>query len=74
MVKFTVHMLALARFRGYPQWFVRIVEVIDPKGSEKTRNYKYLVFFYGKHDTQFVNESQIIDFGNHNYRFSWIKL
>jgi len=62
MIKFTVHMLALARFRGYPEWPVRIVEVIDPKGSEKTRNYKYLVFCYGTHNTQLVNESQILDF------------
>ena len=59
MAKFTVHKQALARFRCYPEWPVRIVEVIDPKGNENTRNYKYLVFCYGTHDTQFVNESQI---------------
>ena len=51
MANITVHKLALASFRGYPEGPVRIVEMIDPKGNEKTRNYKYLVFCYGTHDT-----------------------
>jgi len=38
MAKFTVHKLALAGFRGCPEWPVRILEVIVPKGNEQTRN------------------------------------
>ena len=62
MAKFKFHKLVLSRFQGYPEWYIRIVEAIDPKENGKTRNCKYLVFCYGTHNTQFLNESQIFYF------------
>ena len=56
MAEFTIHKLVLSRFWDYPEWPIPTVEEINPKGKRKTSNYKDLVYCYGKHDTQFVNE------------------
>ena len=63
MAKFSIHDLALAKFRGFPDWPVCIIEVLDPKtANSKSKVFKYLVFCYVSHDTQFVLESQLMQF------------
>ena len=67
MAKFSIHDLALAMFRGCPDWPVRIIEVLNPKtANSKSEVLKYLVFCYGSHDTQFVLKSPLMQFEANN--------
>ena len=63
MAKFSIHDLALAKCRGFPDWPVCNIEVLDSKtANSKSKAFKHVVFCYGSHDTQFVLESQLMQF------------
>ena len=63
MAKFSIHELALGKFRGHPDWPVRILVVLDPKiASSNSRAFKHLVFCYGSNDTRLVLKTQFMQF------------
>ena len=56
MSKFKKGDLALAKFRNYPLWPVRIVDV----NTQSEKASKFLVFCYGSHDLQTVLEVNLV--------------
>ena len=63
MAKFSIHDPALAKFHWFPNWPVRVIAVLDPKtANSESKVFKYLAFCYGSYDTQFVLDSQLMQF------------